>query len=236
MRAITIRVAGAAILASALLSAIAAGQQPSASQPARSAEVQTGSDVWIAPQGVQVSVDRRSGRISMSLPTQPVDGSKEQTIRFEEWRLHPYASNGDFPATREEPQSLPTHTVYRPADLSKTFKLPILLWANGGCRNTSVEFTRFLGEIASHGYLVLAVGRSDIPFMLVNYNGGLGVTGSNVPSKTTAPLQINDPDYIIRALDWATAENNRPASDLYGKLDTALAEPNRHFALRKIPE
>jgi hypothetical protein len=84
MRAITIRVAGAAILASALLSAIAAGQQPSASQPARSAEVQTGSDVWIAPQGVQVSVDRRSGRISMSLPTQPVDGSKEQTIRFED--------------------------------------------------------------------------------------------------------------------------------------------------------
>jgi hypothetical protein len=222
MKAITIRIAGAAFLASALLSAIAAGQQPSAPQPARApTELQAGSDVWIAPQGVQVSVDRRSGRISMSLPIQPTDGSKEQTIRFEEWRLHPYAGTGDFPATREEPQSLPTHTVYRPADLSKAPTLPILLWSNGGCRNTSVEFTRFLGEIASHGYLVVAVGRSDIPFMLVNYNGGLGVTGSNAPIKTTAPLQINDPTYMIRGLDWAIAENSRPGSALFGKLDTA---------------
>src|SRR5208337_3319256 len=49
--------------------------------------------------------------------------------------------------------------VDRPAILSSTPKLPVLLWANGECRNTSVEFTRFLGELASHGYLVIAIGR-----------------------------------------------------------------------------
>jgi dienelactone hydrolase len=221
MKMITIRVARFVVLASALHAALAAGQQLSAPQPSRVAtELQNGADVWIAPPGVQVSVDRRSGRVSMSLPIQPIDGSKEQKIRFEEWRLHPYAGTGDFPATREESESLPTHTVYRPADLAKAPKLPILLWANGGCRNTSVEFTRFLGEIASHGYLVVAVGRSNIPFMVVNYNGGLGITGSSTPTQSAAPLQMYDPSYMIRGLDWAIAENSRRGSELYGKLAT----------------
>jgi hypothetical protein len=176
---------------------------------------------WVAPAGTAVSIDRRTGRVSMALPIQPIDGSTEEAIRFEEWRLHPYAGSGPYPATREEPDSLPTHTIYRPADLAKTPKLPILLWANGGCRNTSVEFTRFLGEIASQGYLVIAVGRSNVPFMIINFNGGLGVIGSTKPYDGPAPLTVNDANILLKGLDWAVAENDRPGSPLQGKLDTS---------------
>src|SRR5271163_4541421 len=127
----------------------------------------TESDDWFAPPGSSISINRTNGRVSVALPTQPIDGSAEQLARFAEWRLHPYAGDGEFPSTREEPANFPKHTLYYPADLMKAPKLPLVLWANGGCRTTSVEFTRFLGEIASHGYVIAAIGRSDIPFQII---------------------------------------------------------------------
>ena len=132
------------------------------------------SDDWIAPPGSSISINRINGRISVALPTQPIDGSAEQLARFDEWRSHPYAGDGAFPATREEPANFPKHTLYFPADMTKAPKLPVVLWANGGCRTTSVEFTRFLGEIASHGYVIAAIGRSDIPFQIIRIGAPTG--------------------------------------------------------------
>ncbi len=193
---------------------LSAGSQPSQAV----STVADQSNVWTAPPGSQITVDRRSGRISITLPVQPADGSREQVLRFADWNLHPYAGSGPFPATREEPASLPSHTVYRPADLSKTPKLPVLLWANGGCRNTSVEFTRFLGELASHGYLVVAVGRSNIPFLVIH--GSIAAVADEKDAKGN-PLIISDPAVLIRGLDWAISENSRKDSVLYGKVDTS---------------
>jgi dienelactone hydrolase len=173
---------------------------------------------WTAPPGSQVTVDRRSGRVSITLPVQPTDGSKEQELRFADWNLHPYAGSGPYPATREEPASLPTHTVYRPADLTKTAKLPVVLWANGGCRNTSVEFTRFLGEVASHGYLVIAVGRSTVPFLVIH--GSIAAVADQKDAHGNAYI-VSDPTYMTKGLEWAIAENARGGSALYGKVDTA---------------
>ncbi len=179
---------------------------------------QSDSNIWTAPPGSQITFDRRTGRFNITIPAQPTDGSREQALRFADWNLHPYAGSGPYPAMREEPASLPTHTVYRPADLTKIPRLPILLWANGGCRNTSVEFTRFLGELASHGYLVIAVGRSNIPFLTIH--GSIAAV-ANEKDENGNPYIISDPAYMIRGLDWAIAENKRTDSDLNGKLDTA---------------
>ncbi len=213
------------LLACALLIApsMAVAQHPATpstiNSPAQqtSSATQDRSNTWTAPPGSQITVDRRSGRVSINLPVQPTDGSSEQSLRFADWNLHPYAGSGPYPATREEPQSLPTHTVYLPIDLSKTPKLPVLLWANGGCRNTSVEFTRFLGELASHGYLVIAVGRSNIPFLVIH--GSIAAVASEKDANGNA-LIISDPAFMIKGLDWAIAENGRKDSPLFGKIDT----------------
>jgi hypothetical protein len=195
----------------------ASAQQPAtASSP--SAPPQAVNNSWTAPPGSQITVDRRSGRYSITLPIQPVDGSREQALRYADWNLHPYAGTGPYPATREEPASLPTHTVYRPANLANSPKLPVILWANGGCRNTSVEFTRFLGELASHGYLVVAVGRSTIPFLVIR--GSIAAV-ANQKDPNGNPYIVSDPAYMIRGLDWAIAENSRAGSPLYGKVDTS---------------
>jgi hypothetical protein len=199
-----------------LLTTAAAAQQPAVANPAPPPSAQPANSSWTAPPGSTITIDRRTGRYSITLPIQPVDGSVEQALRFADWDAHPYAGSGPFPATRQEPASLPTHTVYLPADLSHTPKLPILLWANGGCRNTSVEFTRFLGEIASHGYLVVAVGRSTIPFLVIR--GSIAAVADQKDANGNLYVQM-DASFMTRGLDWAVAENSRPASPLYGKLD-----------------
>jgi len=179
---------------------------------------QAANNSWTAPPGATITIDRRSGRYTMTLPVQPVDGSTEQALRFADWDAHPYAGSGPYPATRQEPASLPTHTIYLPADLTHTPKLPIILWANGGCRNTSVEFTRFLGEMASHGYLIVAVGRSTIPFLVIR--GSIAAVADQKDANGN-PYVIMDASYMTKGLDWAVAENSRRASPLYGKIDTS---------------
>ena len=59
-------------------------------------------------------------------------------------------------------KTLPTHTIYRPKDLKgyveQNGKIPVLLYANGACANNNLEMSRLLSEVASWGYLVLAIG------------------------------------------------------------------------------
>src|SRR4051812_47379815 len=66
---------------------------------------------------------------------------------------------GPYPAVMEQDSGLPTHTVYRPKDLSafNGQKLPILAWGNGACANAGDSFRNFLTEIASHGFLAIAI-------------------------------------------------------------------------------
>ncbi len=66
--------------------------------------------------------------------------------------------SGPYPALMEAAPGLPTHTVYRPADLGAAGKLPVVAWGNGACANAGNSFRWFLSDIASYGYLVIAVG------------------------------------------------------------------------------
>ena len=58
--------------------------------------------------------------------------------------------------------SLPTHMIYRPDNLARYVEengpIPVLLYANGACANNSLEMSRLLSEVASYGYLVIAIG------------------------------------------------------------------------------
>ncbi len=73
--------------------------------------------------------------------------------------------SGPFKAEVVSDASLPTHTIYRPADMAAAVKengkLPVILYANGGCANTNVEIRYFLNELASHGYIAIAIGPYD---------------------------------------------------------------------------
>jgi dienelactone hydrolase len=138
---------------------------------------------------------------------------------------------GAYKAIMEADPGLPTHTVYRPANLaSANGKLPIIVWGNGACVNVGNRFRPFLTELASHGFMALAIGPIGPP----EAEGAMSssaVRGKPAASSPAAKLNPNGPkpDYIpadttaaqlVDAIDWAVAENSRQGSKYYGKLDT----------------
>jgi dienelactone hydrolase len=127
--------------------------------------------------------------------------------------------SGPYKAVMTPAPGLATHTLYRPADLAAvTGKLPIVAWAEGACANEGNRFRWFLSEIASHGYLILAVGPIGSP--------DKEIWRSDAPQPTVgAPLGALPPPathsaQLIQAIDWAVAENDRAGGPYFHRLDT----------------
>ena len=135
-------------------------------------------------------------------------------FNFDWWEMRSEASaprtrvvedggTGPYKAVMTESKDLRAHTILRPSDLSSfdaNNPLPVLVWGNGACNNSPYEHVKFLSEIASHGYLVLATGF--IPMDNEPYHG---------PMSTT--------EQQIESIDWIYAQNENPNSPLYHKVD-----------------
>ena len=111
---------------------------------------------------------------------------------------------GPYKAVISGEKSLPQHTIYRPEDMSKTGKMPVLVWGNGGCANSSQGHQNFLNEIASHGYIILAIGPYAEP--------GTTLSQEETRKRTTSAM-------MVEALDWITAQNDDKASIYHQKAD-----------------
>jgi dienelactone hydrolase len=124
-----------------------------------------------------------------------------------------FVGTGRYPAISEAAAGLATHTVYRPRDLSQTREpLPVVLFANGACANDNRFFRPFLTELASRGYVVIAIGPYD-PAPLVR--SGAPEPAAAAPTPGQDPTQSSQ---LVDALAWALAENARPGSALHEKL------------------
>lgn len=120
--------------------------------------------------------------------------------------------------------SLPYFTIYRPENLgdavSKEGRLPVLLFGNGGCATSSKGYEPFLTEIASHGYIAIAIGPID---------------GSGLPPKkqaqhytTTGPIgtpgnqnfaSLGADDDLLEAASWIIKQNGNEDGDYYHCVD-----------------
>lgn len=99
--------------------------------------------------------------------------------------------------------SLPTHTVFRPKDLGafdKKQKLPVIAWGNGACANSPWEHINFLSEVASHGFLVVAIGP-------------MPLEGERGQGRSTSAQ-------LVDAINWAIAQNKDKTSPYFDKIDT----------------
>ena len=158
---------------------------------------------------------------------------------------------GPYKAIMMEEASLTTHTIFRPQDLSKFDKknlLPIIVWGNGGCANSPSGHVNFLNEVASQGFLIVAIGPSnyqqqeaprpgqtgDVPRMgqgggfpgggmpgggMPPMGGGMPRMGGGMPGGMGGGMSMGDPEGLKQALEWAIAQNSDKNSPYYGKLD-----------------
>ncbi len=113
---------------------------------------------------------------------------------------------GPYKALMASDKTLATHTVLRPKDLGafgEKVKLPIIVWGNGACANSPWEHVKFLSEVASHGFLVIAIGPMPA-------EGQRRVAGG--PTKSVM---------LVDAINWAIAQNSDKSSQYYQKLDTS---------------
>lgn len=109
---------------------------------------------------------------------------------------------GPYNAIMLSEATLPSHTVFRPKDLSSfgnNKKLPIIAWGNGACANSPWEHVNFLSEVSSYGFLVVAIGPMPME----------GEKGSGRSTST----QLTD------AINWAIAQNRDKNSPYYNKID-----------------
>ena len=119
----------------------------------------------------------------MALVSMPVQAQNSRIVED--------GGSGPYKAIMMEEASLTTHTIFRPQDLSKFDKknlLPIIVWGNGGCANSPSGHVNFLNEVASQGFLIVAIGPSnyqqqeaprpgqtgDVPRMGGGMPGGMG--------------------------------------------------------------
>jgi hypothetical protein len=66
--------------------------------------------------------------------------------------------SGPYKASIGPVPGLPRHTLYMPKSVPEGLTLPAIVWGNGACSGNGVWFSKFLAEISSHGFLIIANG------------------------------------------------------------------------------
>lgn len=112
---------------------------------------------------------------------------------------------GMFKAIAVKDSEMPDFVIYRPQDLmlahARQSGLPVLMWGNGACLDSSIDYERFLTEIASHGYIVMAIGEMQ-------------------DSRDDRKTGHSESSELKRGLDWLLKQNTTKGSDFYNNIDT----------------
>ncbi len=124
----------------------------------------------------------------------------DSSISFEQLKVPDFGGSGRSKAVAVREPSLPDFVVYRPLNIRR--KLPVLIFCNGGCMDTSIGYENMLTDVASYGYMVVAVGEMQ---MFAQHEND-----KHTPSSV-----------VQKALDWVSKQASDPASPYYDKIDAA---------------
>lgn len=112
--------------------------------------------------------------------------------------------SGPFKAEVCSESTLPNFVLYKPQNMLQAVehegRLPLLIFANGGCNDTSLPHERMLNDLASYGYVVIALGEMQ----------------ERIDDRE---LHKSPNEDMIRAIDWANKQNKNKKSEYYRSLD-----------------
>ena len=124
----------------------------------------------------------------------------DSSISFEQLKVPDFGGSGRSKAVAVREPSLSDFVVYRPLNIRR--KLPVLIFCNGGCMDTSIGYENMLTDVASYGYMVVAVGEMQ---MFAQHE-----------NDRPTPSSV-----VQKALDWVSKQASDPASPYYDKIDAA---------------
>ena len=136
----------------------------------------------------------------------------DNSVSFEQMKVVEYGGSGRHKAVAIREKSLPNFVVYRPMNMhaathpspfgrQKDAKpMPVLLFCNGGCMDTSIGYENMLSDIASHGYVVVAIGQ-------------LQMFAQHEKDRHTPSTMVKE------ALQWISQQAADPASPYYNNID-----------------
>jgi len=112
--------------------------------------------------------------------------------------------SGPYKAIAATEATLSGFTVYRPVDIGAAAeaesKLPLIVFGNGACSNSSLYHERLLSEIASHGYILISIG-------------GLQMSDNDPSTGESSPQQL------LKAVEWVANKTQDASSDYYNNVD-----------------
>ena len=112
--------------------------------------------------------------------------------------------SGLLKAVAVSEKSLPGFVVYRPQDLywaaTREKALPVLIWCNGACVDTSIDYERMLIDLASKGYVVVAIGDMQLR------------KGDRKDGRTSSVM-------VEQAIEWVKSRAADKESEYYGNID-----------------
>jgi uncharacterized protein len=112
------------------------------------------------------------------------------------------SGSGPYPAIAESRAELPRHTVYRPVEWPGA-ALPLYVWGNGGCSGNGLAHAAYLRQIASHGYVIVA----------------LGTPGGGAAAPTDGNTDATQASQMIEAIEWAERETAREGGPFHRRID-----------------
>ena len=124
---------------------------------------------------------------------------EDPSVSFEQMKVVEYGGSGPQKAVAVREKSLTDFVVYRPMIMKE--KMPVLVFCNGGCMDTSIGYENMLSDIASYGYVVVAVGE-------------LQMLAQHEKDRQTPSSMVK------KALDWISKQAADSASPYYQKIDT----------------
>ena len=112
------------------------------------------------------------------------------------------SGSGPYPAIAESRAELPHHTVYRPVEWPGA-ALPLYVWGNGGCSGNGLAHAAYLRQIASHGYVIVA----------------LGTPGGGAAPPADGNTDATQASQMIEAIEWAERETAREGGPFHRRID-----------------
>lgn len=113
--------------------------------------------------------------------------------------------SGPYKAMGISEPTLKGLTVYRPQNLQAAVNgegksLPLMVFANGGCSDSNAQHWRMLTDIASYGYVIIALGELQ----------------DSINDRQHGKTENAD---MIKALDWAEMQTNEASSEYADIID-----------------